>query len=128
MSHAVPLSGTMYHESTDLPAKSHKTSTNILSQLLPGISLFIATLLICLGVRMVLALVVYASPFASYLTAITDPFIRPFTQIINDSHSMIQVSTMFAFCAYYLVHFFTSTVARRMKRSTTHKFSQQQTA
>ena len=64
----------------------------------------ITTVLICLGLRIIMALFVITGPISQGLTTVTDPIVAPFTAVFNDPHGMVQACTALAFTAYYAAY------------------------
>lgn len=88
----------------------------------------ITILLVCLGLRVVCALLVISNPPLEGLTKLTDLFVLPFSRIFHDQHDMVQISTAFSFTAYYLLYWivaFGSRFFRPTTRSSAAQYSAQ---
>ena len=81
-----------------------------------------AVLLICLGLRIILALLVVTGPIAHGLTVISDPAVAPFTKVFNDAHQMIQASTALAFTAYYTSYSFVAMLSRLLRNRSEYRY------
>lgn len=72
----------------------------------------LTTVLICLGLRILMALLVITGPISQGLTTVTDPIVAPFTSVFNDPHGMVQACTALAFTTYYAVYWLVAIIHR----------------
>jgi len=67
-------------------------------------SFAITALLIMLAIRMIGALLLSDSIIVNGATALTQPFVSPFSQMLHDQNSMIQLSSGLTFTAFYGIY------------------------
>jgi hypothetical protein len=78
------------------------------------INSFFTTLLIAIGLRIMLALLLFDGKILDALMAITFPFVAPFSNNLLTGNQMLQTPAILAFISYYFIFRIIATYVNRL--------------